>query len=84
MRARLARLVRGRRVPGLRTAKTTLAAMLSYLVADTIGTSDAPVLAPLTALPEQAYGLVRPSKEAPHASAQPAVAERRAPLEGAA
>jgi hypothetical protein len=50
MRARLARLVRERRVPGLRTAKTTLAAMLSYLVADAIGTSDKPVLAPLTAL----------------------------------
>jgi uncharacterized membrane protein YccC len=39
-----------RRVPGLRTAKTTLAAMMSYLVADMIGTSDKPVLAPLTAL----------------------------------
>jgi hypothetical protein len=39
-----------RRVPGLRTAKTTLAAMMSYLVADVIGTSDKPVLAPLTAL----------------------------------
>jgi uncharacterized membrane protein YgaE (UPF0421/DUF939 family) len=39
-----------RRVPGLRTAKTTLAAMVSYLVADMIGTSDKPVLAPLTAL----------------------------------
>lgn len=45
-----ARLVRGRRVPGLRTAKTTLAAMLSFLVADVVGTSGAPVLAPLTAL----------------------------------
>lgn len=39
-----------RRVPGLRTAKTTIAAMLSFLVADTIGTSGEPVLAPLTAL----------------------------------
>jgi hypothetical protein len=46
----LRRLIRERRVPGLRTAKTTLAAMLAYLVADTIGTSDRPVLAPLTAL----------------------------------
>ncbi|MBB4905394.1 FUSC family protein [Actinophytocola algeriensis] len=42
--------VRVRRVPGLRTAKTTLAAVLSFVVADWIGTSDAPVLAPLTAL----------------------------------
>jgi len=50
MRARLARLIRERRAPGLRTAKTTLAAMLSYLVAEAIGTSDKPVLAPLTAL----------------------------------
>jgi uncharacterized membrane protein YgaE (UPF0421/DUF939 family) len=40
----------GGRVPGLRTAKTTLAAMLSFAVADLLGTSDAPVLAPLTAL----------------------------------
>ncbi|WP_133900910.1 FUSC family protein [Actinophytocola oryzae] len=43
-------MTRGRRIPGLRTGKTTLAAMLSYLAADTIGTSDRPVLAPLTAL----------------------------------
>jgi hypothetical protein len=50
MRERLTRHIRERRVPGLRTAKTTLAAMLSYLVAETIGTSDKPVLAPLTAL----------------------------------
>lgn len=41
---------RVRRLPGLRTAKTTLAAVLSFVVADWIGTSDAPVLAPLTAL----------------------------------
>jgi uncharacterized membrane protein YgaE (UPF0421/DUF939 family) len=40
---------RGRR-PGLRTAKTTLAAVLSYAVADALNTSDQPVLAPLTAL----------------------------------
>jgi hypothetical protein len=44
------RFARRSRVPGLRTAKTTLAAMLSYLVADVLGTSDRPVLAPLTAL----------------------------------
>jgi Aromatic acid exporter family member 1 len=40
---------RGRR-PGLRTAKTTLAAVLSYVVALRLGTSPQPVLAPLTAL----------------------------------
>lgn len=44
LRARVGRL------PGLRTAKTTLAAVLAFVVADWIGTSDAPVLAPLTAL----------------------------------
>jgi hypothetical protein len=42
--------VRGRRLPGLRTAKTTLAAVLSFVVAGWVGTSAAPVLAPLTAL----------------------------------
>jgi len=47
MRAALLR--RGRR-PGLRTAKTTLAAVLSYVVALRLGTSPQPVLAPLTAL----------------------------------
>jgi hypothetical protein len=40
---------RGRR-PGLRTAKTTLAAVLSYVLAEQLGTSPQPVLAPLTAL----------------------------------
>src|SRR5689334_21414235 len=38
------------RVPGLRTAKATLAAVLAYVVADLLNTSDAPILAPLTAL----------------------------------
>lgn len=47
MRATLFR--RGRR-PGLRTAKTTLAAVLSFVLARQLGTSPAPVLAPLTAL----------------------------------
>src|SRR5450759_5632405 len=47
MRATLFR--RGRR-PGLRTAKTTLAAVLSLILAQHLGTSPAPVLAPLTAL----------------------------------
>lgn len=45
-----AALLRRGRTPGLRTAKTTLAAVLAYVVADAIGTSPAPVLAPLTAL----------------------------------
>jgi len=40
---------RGRR-PGLRTAKTTLAAVLAFVVAQWLGTSPQPVLAPLTAL----------------------------------
>ena len=40
---------RGRR-PGLRTAKTTLAAVLSFALAQLLLTSPAPVLAPLTAL----------------------------------
>jgi len=43
-------LVRRGRTPGLRTAKTTLAAVLSFVVADRLGTSATPVLAPLTAL----------------------------------
>lgn len=41
---------RRRRLPGLRTAKTTLAAVLAFLLAEKLGTSAAPVLAPLTAL----------------------------------
>ena len=47
MRATLFR--RGRR-PGLRTAKTTLAAVLSFVLAQHLLTSQQPVLAPLTAL----------------------------------
>lgn len=47
---RLAGLTRRGRATGLRMAKTTLAAMLSFAVAGWLGTSDAPVLAPLTAL----------------------------------
>src|SRR3954452_22501983 len=43
-------LARWSRVPGLRTAKATLAAVLAYVAADLLGTSDAPILAPLTAL----------------------------------
>jgi uncharacterized membrane protein YgaE (UPF0421/DUF939 family) len=43
-------LFRRGRTPGLRTAKTTLAAVLSFVVADLLDTSATPVLAPLTAL----------------------------------
>lgn len=46
---RLSLLRRGRK-PGLRTAKTTLAAVLSFVLAKRLGTSPEPVLAPLTAL----------------------------------
>jgi uncharacterized membrane protein YgaE (UPF0421/DUF939 family) len=42
--------VRRGRIPGLRTAKTTLAAVLAYLIAGLMHTSDQPVLASLTAL----------------------------------
>jgi hypothetical protein len=38
------------RVPGLRTAKTTLAAVLAYVLADLLDTSPQPVIASLTAL----------------------------------
>jgi hypothetical protein len=46
----LRRLVRRGRTPGLRTAKTVLAAVVAYAVADALHTSSSPVLAPLTAL----------------------------------
>jgi hypothetical protein len=39
-----------RHPPGLRTAKTVVAAVLSFVVADALHTSPSPVLAPLTAL----------------------------------
>ena len=45
-----AALFRRGRTPGLRTAKTTLAAVLSFVLAQQLGTSPQPVLAPLTAL----------------------------------
>jgi len=48
-RVRASLLRRGRR-PGLRTAKTTLAAVLSFVIAQRLGTSPQPVLASLTAL----------------------------------
>jgi hypothetical protein len=47
---RAAVLARWGRVPGLRTAKATLAAVLAYVVADLLNTTEAPILAPLTAL----------------------------------
>ncbi|HWM56601.1 MAG TPA: aromatic acid exporter family protein [Pseudonocardia sp.] len=50
LRARSARLFRRGRTPGLRTVKTTLAAVLSYVAAEWLQTSEAPILAPLTAL----------------------------------
>jgi hypothetical protein len=48
--ARLRVIIRRRRVPGLATAKTVLAAVLSFAIADALHTSSSPVLAPLTAL----------------------------------
>lgn len=50
LRHRVAGFAHRGRIPGLRMLKTTIAAMVSYAVADAIGTSSAPVLAPLTAL----------------------------------
>jgi hypothetical protein len=47
---RTAVLARWGRVPGLRTAKVTVAAVLSYAAADLLNTTPAPILAPLTAL----------------------------------
>lgn len=44
------RASRGVRIPGLRTFKVTLAAVLAFVVAQRLHTSAAPVLAPLTAL----------------------------------
>jgi hypothetical protein len=38
------------RIPGLRTAKVTLAAVLAYTAADLLNTTASPILAPLTAL----------------------------------
>ncbi len=49
LRARTA-LVRRGRMPGVRTAKTTFAVVASYLIAELLGVSDHPVVAPLTAL----------------------------------
>ncbi|MGK5682264.1 FUSC family protein [Actinoplanes sp. URMC 104] len=45
-----AALVRWGRVPGIRTAKVTLAAVLAYVAADSLNTTPSPILAPLTAI----------------------------------
>jgi uncharacterized membrane protein YgaE (UPF0421/DUF939 family) len=50
LRGDLRRLRRRGRAPGLRTAKTVLAAVLAFVIADALNTSSSPVLAPLTAL----------------------------------
>jgi uncharacterized membrane protein YgaE (UPF0421/DUF939 family) len=50
VRTELRRLVRPGRTPGLRTAKTVLAAVVAFSAADALHTSSSPVLAPLTAL----------------------------------
>jgi aromatic acid exporter family member 1 len=47
---RTATLARWGRIPGLRTAKVTLAAVLAYAAADLLNTTPAPILAPLTAI----------------------------------
>lgn len=47
---RAAVVARWGRIPGLRTAKVTLAAVLAYVVADLLNTSAQPILAPLTAI----------------------------------
>ncbi|HEX8346160.1 MAG TPA: aromatic acid exporter family protein, partial [Actinoplanes sp.] len=49
-RPRTAVLARWGRIPGLRTAKVTLAAVLAYVAADLLNTTAAPILAPLTAI----------------------------------
>lgn len=51
IRSRLADAFHRRgRIPGLRTAKSTLAAVLAFVVADSLDTSGDKILAPLTAL----------------------------------
>ena len=50
VRSRISGLFRRGRVPGLRTGKTVLAAVLAFVVAQALHTSPSPVLAPLTAL----------------------------------
>jgi hypothetical protein len=43
-------LARWGRIPGIRTAKVTLAAVLAYVAADLLNTTATPILAPLTAV----------------------------------
>jgi hypothetical protein len=43
-------LTRWGRIPGIRTGKITLAAVLAYVVADLLNTTATPILAPLTAI----------------------------------
>ena len=50
LRSELALLLRQGPAPGLRTAKTVLAAVVSFAIAQALHTSGSPVLAPLTAL----------------------------------
>lgn len=50
LRSELGLLLRQGPAPGLRTAKTVLAAVVSFVVAEALHTSGSPVLAPLTAL----------------------------------
>ena len=45
-----AALARWGRIPGIRTAKVTLAAVLAYVAADLLNTTATPILAPLTAI----------------------------------
>ncbi|MBL7256012.1 FUSC family protein [Paractinoplanes lichenicola] len=45
-----AALARWGRIPGIRTAKVTLAAVLAYAAADLLDTTPSPILAPLTAI----------------------------------
>jgi hypothetical protein len=47
---RRAALARWGRIPGIRTAKVTLAAVLAYVTADLLNTTATPILAPLTAI----------------------------------
>jgi hypothetical protein len=47
---RRAVLARWGRIPGVRTAKVTLAAVLAYVAADLLNTTPTPILAPLTAI----------------------------------
>ena len=50
LRTRVRLLLRRGRTPGLRTAKTVLAAVLAFQIATWLHTSSSPILAPLTAL----------------------------------